>query len=460
MTDRRSFGGDGLTRRDALRVGGVAALGASLSGCGGRTRRSYWDDPPSFDATGLDDATDEPVPDRPDPMPVRLPDERVAALSDRVGTLLAPIPDPLTPETVPNGAIRTEIVEARDGAREARRRMRTLRGDAPTLSVVEAGVDACARAARAAGCWAAIHADRDPDAVTLSRSAALGRMDDLGNALPDAATDPHAGVVAYAPPERWADVTRRRRLVTPEAPSTAANPLRAGRATCDLERTRAQAAVGTDLRERYVASLSDPVAVAESMRAALSALAPRVEDRFRAMHEGETERPQSYPDVDAYLSRDVPRDHPGRRLLSNAFGDFFDFARFAPVAWPSFDSPHPAWTLRATHRSLATLTAFDAIRARIDDGDDLFPADAAAVADAREAALSAVRALAESGAPLDRWTAWRLTPAFSSPDETFATETDPDRRAVAEAFGEYVRIEAVARATPDATATVVDALGD
>ncbi|GAB3419883.1 hypothetical protein GCM10027435_21840 [Haloparvum alkalitolerans] len=453
MSDR------GLTRREALRTGGAATLGVALAGCG-RTRQSYWDDPPSFDAAGLADVTDAAVPTRPDPMPMRLPEERVAALSDRVGALLSPIPDPLTSEIVPNGTIRAAIVDAREAARDARRRMGDLRGDAPTLSVVEAGVDACAQAARAAGCWAAIHADRDPDEVTLTRSTALGRMDDLGNALPDAASGPQAGVVAYAPPERWAGVTRRRRLVTPGAPSAAANPLRAGRATCDLERTRAQAAVGDDLRERYVASLSDPVAVAEPMRAALSALAPRVEDRFRAMHEGDTERPRSYPDVDAYLSRDVPRDHPGRGLLVDAFGDFFDFARFAPVAWPAFDPPHPAWTLRATHRSLATLSAFDAIRARIDDGDDLFPADAAAVADAREAALSAVRALVESEASLDRWTAWRLTPAFSSPDETFASGPDPDRRAVAEAFGEYVRIEAVARATPDATASVVDALGD
>ena len=65
-----------------------------------------------------------------------------------------------------------------------------------------------------------------------------------------------------------------------------------------------------------------------------------------------------------------------------------------------------------------------------------------------------------SDAPLDRWTAWRLTPAFAEPDGTFASGADPERRAVADAFGEYVRIEAVARATPDATATVVDALGD
>lgn len=434
-------------RRTVLAATGSALGGLAVSGCLDRRAR-YWNDPPSFDRAGLERVLERPVPDRPDPIPVGLADAQRAAFVDRVDELLAPIPDPLTVETLPNGAIREEIATEREAAQNAVERVTAA---TTALSTVAAAADACERAATAAGTWAAVSVNRSPKDVLRSAilpEDAAGRNEEL----PGDAADPEEGTIVYAPIEK--------RVSGFDGTPTGLgrrDPLRTGSHVGSAERARVEAVAGTYLRERYVESLEQPRPIAAELRAAVDDLAPRTADRLLEFS-GAEEYPWYGPSVDEILDREAPRDEPGVRLLSGSISDLFERIRYEPVAWPDVETTEPSLTLRETHRALLELDAIEVIRDRVDDGDDLFPADGETVQTARSDAIDAVDALARSSSPFDRWTAWCLAPRFDDPDETLASEDDPARRTVASAYGDYYWIETVARAAPETTAIVEDAL--
>ncbi|QLG61386.1 hypothetical protein [Halorarum salinum] len=439
------------TRRTALALLG----GVTLAGCSGGGRDRYWADPPAFDRSGLGAVTDDPVPDRPEPLPVSVPDERLAGFTERVDELLAPIPRPLTADALPNGEMREAIRSERRDARTALDRMDAAAGTLPTVA---AGADACERAATAAGVWAAISTTRELENVTESTARVLNRVDDLETDLPDAAAGPAEAAVVYGEPEEWLAVARRDTLVGRPAAAERANPLRMGRVTGQVERIRVELETAVLLRDRYVEGLDQPRSVEEALTEAVAALGPETERRLRRLHGEDAGRLHVAPGSDDLLERDAPRDAPGVRLLSEKVYDAFDEIRFGPIAWPDADATHPALTVRKTHWTFATLDAVESVRDRVDDGEDLFPPDAAAIEETRAAAIDAVADLVASGSPLERWTAWRLVPAFEGPDGVLGSGSEPDRREIAGAYGEYVWIEAVTRATPDATRVVDDAL--
>lgn len=439
------------TRRATLALLG----GAALAGCSGRGRDRYWADPPSFDRSGLGAVTDEPVPDGPEPVPVTVPDAWLSGFTDRVDELLAPIPEPLAADVLPNGEMREAI---RSGRRDARAALDRMNAAAGTLPTVTAGADACEHAATAAGVWAAISTVRSLETVTQSTVRVLNRVNDLGADLPDAAAGPTEAAVVYGELEEWLAVARRDTLVGRPAAAEQADPLRTGRVTGDVERVRVELETAARLRDRYVDGLDHPRPVEETLTEAVASLGPETERRLRRLHGEDAERLHVAPGIDDLLARDAPRDSPGVRLLRGKVSDAFDEIRFGPIAWPDLDATHPALTVRRTHSTFAALDAIESVRARVDDGEDLFPPDAAAVEETRAAAIDAVGDLAGSGSPLERWMAWRLVPTFEEPDGVPGSGSDPNRREIASAHGEYVWLETVARAAPDATRVVDDAL--
>lgn len=439
------------SRRSALALLG----GAVLAGCSGSGRDRYWDDPPAFDATGLGNVTDGPVPERPEPLPVPFPDARRSAFADRVDALLAPIPEPLTAETLPNGKLREAITTGRRDAREALDRMRS---EAGTLPAVTAAADAREHAATAAGVWATISTVQSLDDVTEPRAEVGSAVRALSDELPDVADGPIEGAVLYGELEEWLDVARRDTLVGRKPLGEQVNPLRVGRLAGDIERVRAELELAAFLRDRYVDGLAQPRPIAGDLTAAVDALAPKLERRFRRLHDGEPERLMVAPSADELLTRDVPRDAPGARLLSGKVYELFRESRYGPVALPWVDVTHPALTVRETFRAVSLLDAVDAVRERVDGGDDLFPPDARTIREAREGAIDAVDGLVRATSPIERWMGWRLVPTFDGPDEVLTAVTGPDDREIASAYGEYVWIEAVARGVPNATRTVEAAL--
>lgn len=441
-----------LTRRGALAAAGALAFGGCLDG---RRRRRFWDDPPSLDTTAVSGAVETPVPDRPRLVPVSIERGVSSALAGRVDRLLEPLPDPLTAETLPNGAIREQITSGREDARDAL----PAPGESLTpLRRAERAATARGHAATAAGTWAAVTTEGDPGGVTADVGTVRRRVAETLGTLPGAASDPLAGAGVYGPIERWLDTALRRDLVGGSVGvAEGADPLRTGETVGDIERVYSYVEIGRYLRDRYRHSLAEPRTVGEPLRDGAERVGAEIGDRLRELHGGDTDRLRRAPGIDAFLDdRPVPRDAPSVSLLSRANYRTFEDLLFDPVPIDDWTPDHPATALTRTALAGVRLRALDALAAEIETGETMFPADAAAVGEARDAAVRSVERLATSANPLARWLAIQFRPLFDERDAALA-RSDPRVRAVAEAFGTYRWIELVAEETDPVLASVGDA---
>lgn len=459
---------DSLSRRELLSAVGAAAI----AGCTER-ERSYWENPPEFTTDGLDSALHRSLPTRPAITPVSLTQSTVSRHRERIENLLEPIPDPLSDETLPNATIRTQIVESRDRARrelEQLANLRRHRGNPPALSVIERLVTARSEAAIAVGTWAAVTESGSPTAIARSVQAVLETIESFGDSLPGPGRTIGEGATIYGAIERWLDVARRSTLVGgPRTVAEQPNPVRTGRMVGDIERVQAQIDLGRYLTSRYVEMVDGGLSARELERAleeTLASIAPEIEERLRALHgadEGdELKRPIRYPDSDVYLDRsDLPDDAPSARLLSRRMGEFFDDARFDPIALPGYSPTHPATTFRRTYRMCCYLNAFDVVGNRLEEGTAFSPSDGDAIAEARSNAIDAVETLCRSDVDLERWMGRRLIPTFEEPDSKIRTaiegQSENDQRSLTRAYTDYRWISVLVGVIPEATHTFEDA---
>ena len=445
-----------LTRRDALAAAGAVALG-SLAGCLGGGESRFWDDPPSLDVERVPRSFDEPVPARPRLVPVDVEPGVAAAFADRVDRLLAPIPEPLTAETLPNGEFREQIETERAAAREA------LPGAAESLAPLEAAeryATARERAATAVGTWAAVTVAGDPTAVAPDLGTVRRRAAETLRELPGPAADPLAAAAVYGPLERWYDVARRRTLVGGGVgPADRVNPLRTGDAVGDVERVQSHVEAGRYLRDRYAASLDDPEASAEPLRREMNRVGRAVGDRLRELHGEEAEDLRRNPGTEAFVDdRAVERGAPSDALLSSAVYRTFDGMWFDPVAFGDYEPDNPATGLTRTALAWTRLRALDAVASRVEGGETMFPADPAAVGDAREAAVESAASLAGSENRLARWLAIEFRTLFDEPDGALAA-ADRSARSTVEAYTRYRWIEIVTAEARTVAASVADSVG-
>ncbi|WP_136688628.1 hypothetical protein [Halorhabdus amylolytica] len=432
------------TRRGFL---ALAAAGAT-AGCLGRGN-GFWDDPPAFDRSGLESVTDRPVPDRPAVIPVTLTEAQRGTLRERVESRLATIPDPLTAEVLPNGTIREAIVDHRAEARSALGRMRSA---STTVETVEAAADAAAHAGRAAAAWAAVLVDRSPADVVLTDAQADERVQRAERALPGRAADAQSAIVVYGVLESWLSEASHHRLA-----GGTRSPLRVGRDAATNERAWAWTTAAPFVRARYESSLADPEPFGDALEDAVATLAEPTRERLVEFRRSESaDMLYRQPDRDALVERDVRRGEPGMALLGEKLDEVYPDYHLRTVVW-SEQRSYPAYRLRETHWVYAALDALETVIARIEDGADLFPSDAAAVRSVRREATDAVDVLAGSNRPLERFVASRLARTLTEADEAL-TDSDSDKRTIASVYGEYVWARLVADATPAATETIASAL--
>jgi hypothetical protein len=442
------------TRRDALAAVGAVALG-SLAGCSGTgSEPRFWDDPPSLDVERVPREFDDPVPSAPRLVPVDVEPAVESAFADRVDRLLSPIPEPLTAGTLPNGEIREQVETERAAAREA---IPASDGSLPPLRAAERYAAARDHAATAVGTWAAVTVEGDPEAVAADIGTVRQRASETLDELPGVATDPSAGAAVYGPIERWYDESRRRTLVGGNAgPASRANPLRTGESVGDVERVQSHVEAGRYLRDRYRSSLDDPVTVAEPLRREAERVGAEIGERLRELHGEETDRLRSSPGTEAFLdTRPVARDAPSVSQLSTARYRTFEDLRFDPVPVDDYEPDHPATALLRTLLARVRFRGLDALASRIEDGEAMFPDDAAAVGAARSAAVESAASLAGSEDPLNRWLATQFLPLFAEPDGALAAG-DRSARSTVEAYTAYRWIETVTGEARTVTESVRD----
>ncbi|ELZ46018.1 hypothetical protein C464_11785 [Halorubrum coriense DSM 10284] len=442
-----------VTRRGALAAAGAAAVG-SLAGCSDvGTEPRFWDDPPSLDVAAVPREFEDPVPARPRLVPVDVEPRVAAAFADRVDRLLGVVPEPLTAERLPHGGFRERIETERAAAREA------LPGpdeSLPPLEAAERYAAARGHAATAVGTWAAVTVEGEPESVAADLGTVRHRASETLDALPGPAADPLAGTAVYGPLERWYDNALRRTLVGGGSPADEANPIRAGEAVGNVERVQSSVEAGRYLRDRYAASTPDPEPVAEPIRREMNRLGRAVGDRLRELHGEGVEDLRESPGTEAFVDgRAVARDAPSTSLLSSAVYRTFDDLWFDPVAFGGYEPDHPVTGLTRTALVRTRLRALDAVAARVEAGETMFPDDAAAVGSAREAAIGSAGALARSENPLARWLVTQFLPLFAVQDRALAADERSARSAV-EAYTEYRWIETVAGEAEAVAASVAD----
>lgn len=439
-----------LTRRQAIAaVGGVA-----LSGCITRTGQ-FWEDPPSFDSSGLGGSLDEPVPDRPQLVSISFESAVAAQFVDRVERLLAPIPDPLPESTLPNSAIRSQITSERRAAKE---QLPSTNDDQPPFGLAERFAEARSHAATAVGTWAAVTTEGEPTAVTDGAGTVRSRVDQLGDTLPGRASDPVAGTVVYGTIERWLDVAERRTLFGSTSVSGQEDPLRVGRTVGEIERVQSQVEAGTYLHAQYLETVDESEGINAALRSGIDTLGSDVEEWVETLHYEEEERLFTTPDIEAFFDkRRVAKNAPSIELLSRAVGRIFDEIRFDPVAIEGYEPTHPATAVCQTMLALVRLSACDELGGLIEDGQNLFPNDGATVDAAREDAIASVLRASEADNPLRRWLATRILPLFDEPDKILSAES-PTTREITRAYTEYRWISLVASESKSVASTASEAL--
>ncbi|WP_435075761.1 hypothetical protein [Halorubrum sp. HHNYT27] len=444
----------GLSRREALAVGGAAALG-TLAGCSGGDPR-FWSDPPSLDVDAVPTAFDASPPERPRVVPVDFDPAAATAFADRVDRLLRPLPEPLTAVTLPNGEIREQIETARTAAREA---LPAPEESPVPLVAAERYATARDHAATAVGTWADVTVAGDPEAVAPAVSSVRFRAAETLDSLPGAASDPITGGAVYGPIERWYDESRRRTLMGGNAGvERQANPLRVGEAVGDLERIQSYVEAGRHLRDRYRSLLTASEPVADALRRAAKRIGAEIGERLTAAHGEDAERLRSNPGTEGFLDeRPIPEDAPSVSLLSTALYRTFEDVRFDPIPLDDYEPEHPATAFTRTVLARARFRGIDAVASRIEAGETMFPASADAVGAARDDAIKSAASLAASESPLGRWLAAQFLPAFAEPDRALASG-DRDARGVVDAYATYRWIETVttaARTTTESAAAAV-----
>ena len=439
-----------LTRRRAI----AAVGGGLLAGCITKAPQ-FWENPPSFDTTGLDGVLDEPILDRPRLAPITFESAVAAQFVDRVERLLAPIPDPLPESTLPNSAIRSQITTERRAARE---QLPTHYDDHPPFGLAERFAEARCHAATAVGTWAAVTTEGEPTEVTDGAGTVRSRVDQLGDSLPGRASNPVAGTVVYGSIERWLDVAERRTLFGMASVSAQEDPLRTGRTVGEIERIQSQVETGGYLQAQYLEMVEEPQPIDAALRSGLDALGSDVQDLLRVLHDEEEDRLFRNPGIEAFFDRrPVGENAPSIELLSRAVRRTFDDISFDPVAAKGYEPTHPATTLCRNLLALVRLSACDELGGLIEDGQNLFPEDGATVDAAREEAIDSVAGLAEAANPLQRWLATQILPLFDEP-ETILSAESPTTREITRAYTEYRWISLVVSESESVESTASEAL--
>lgn len=428
---------DGPTRRRVL-AGAAAGLGA-LAGCN-RLAKSTESTTPSVDPAARRRVAALGSPTIPWRLPVPVDEAALAARRNHVRTLLATVPES---PAIPNGAVRSELLERRAAAVDALERAADDETGYGRLSSLRW---ARVKARNAHATMAAIRGELTREDVRGRRSGIREGVQTFRARWRYVGDDAERAVVVHAELE---SLVRRvaGRLDGTSRGREASGVLAVGDAAERLELAAAALADARYLYDRHRGRLARERRLGDAIERTARELVASVSDRrerlkpFREDPEAEFGR-ELVGTPAAALVRDAPR---GARWATER-------------ARRAFDGGRPATALRAAGRADRAFRAFESVRSAVARGDYDDPATASTLREAKLDALAAVeRARTETASRLaDAW----LRSAVSDVDgaDRRLTEGDPTESAVEEAIAAYVWCGARAGRTAAALAWTRGAL--
>ncbi|EMA30917.1 hypothetical protein [Halobiforma nitratireducens] len=253
----RSSSGLTNSSRRAFLTGVGTATGAVLAGCSELPGMDDSDTSVQFAASEVDDVLVETELTPPEvrwPVPVEPAPAAVDDALERVASLVAEVPESLTPDDVPNGVVRAEIGEQRDEATARRDELADATGT-DRYRAYRQSREAREAARHAATSWLAIGADREELVAELrdEYSAARTETQDRYRAIDYRGPETGEGrlrTVLYAF-RRESDLRSGTRTLERWGVSASDDVLETGESASTLEHTTATVDVWDHLEERY-----------------------------------------------------------------------------------------------------------------------------------------------------------------------------------------------------------------
>jgi len=417
------------TRREVL-----AAAGATLlAGCSALDSDADDDEEPISALRLREIVAGSTAPIVADELPVGIEQSHIRASTQRVDDLLAELPVPFGPDSVPNGRIRQRLTEA---AEEATDRVDEARTAPSRLVALNELQWARGEARYAAAGWA--FADRGLTEADLrrEREEIVGEADSFRSEFAYLGDDPVTAALVYGRAERLLDSVLDDRY-TPD-PGEMSQLLAVAEWGDYVESSRAELSDARHFYDQYRSTLSDDAgSVDDRLAAATETLRTDIQRR----------------------QKDIPPEPDGDdRLRWRLWDEIHDDADANTER--VYDPIGPASGLLAATEGLTALLAADRLGDRLDEGFDR-PETVDDVRAARTEAVDAITSAREASPRVDlvRPTLADAARSVSYADEQlreFDRDVRPSR--LDQSIVEYTASTLRARSVPAACETVLDAL--
>ncbi len=326
----------------------------------------------------------KPAPSVSETLPVTVEPSFAAAQAEAARQLLDDVPRTFDSDLVPNGAIRKRLNYLNDSAREQVREIE----DAPTtLERLWQASRARPDAREVRATWRAIDSDLTRKEVREETPEIRATTEEFASRWSYIGDDPVRALRVHA--EIESDLVGARNWAASDGRDHRQfgdGPFGVGEAASRLERARVDNDVMNHMFDRFQHSLETT-----------SDLKPRLETARRTLYGRVQRRIESLPDVDADL-----HESPSALLDRNvgdtagvwALARLYQESERNALVLRNADDPEPALARRILEATavLVTVRAFDRLRSRIENGDEMSVESAEAVVALRENALEAIEA--------------------------------------------------------------------
>lgn len=252
-----------LERRTLLGTLGSGLLGAT-AGCLDFAFFESDESPRRFDADELEAILSTDGPDVVRPAPVQPSETAVEDTLDRLDDLIAAVPDPLSADDVPNGAVRRDIgrtLNIAEGRREE------LAESIDRFRTLHRGIRAREYAGEAATAFEVVEGDRSRADIEAAREAVRTRFEKRRASIDHVGDEPRRTLLLEYRIEHELSLAERRLDEQPDDDTSAA--LAAGEFGGVVERARAAASFAAELDRRHEERLENERSFADRFETAL-----------------------------------------------------------------------------------------------------------------------------------------------------------------------------------------------